>query len=230
MMSDLELSIVMPCLNEADTVAVCVEKAMRTIREHNIAGEVIVADNGSTDGSQDIATKLGARVVPVEAKGYGSALMGASRRREGSSSSWAMRMTATIFSKSPSLSPNCVKASTSYKAVDCRRRWNSRRRRDAVLASLDRKSRADVARAPLVRGAPINDVYCGMRGFTKHWYEKLNQRCTGMEFATEMIIKSSRYRAKMAEVPITLHPDGRKGAQAAPQNFPRRLADAAVVF
>src|SRR5678816_837163 len=76
MMSDLELSIVMPCLNEADTVAVCVEKAMRTIREHNINGEVIVADNGSSDGSQDIATKLGARVVPVEAKGYGSALMG----------------------------------------------------------------------------------------------------------------------------------------------------------
>src|SRR5688500_4143187 len=72
----LELSVVMPCLNEADTLATCIEKAQQALREHNITGEIVVADNGSTDGSQEIALGLGARVVPVEAKGYGNALMG----------------------------------------------------------------------------------------------------------------------------------------------------------
>lgn len=72
----LELSIVIPCLNEADTLATCIEKAQRAMKEHGISGEIIVADNGSTDGSQEIGTRLGARVVPVEAKGYGNALMG----------------------------------------------------------------------------------------------------------------------------------------------------------
>jgi cellulose synthase/poly-beta-1,6-N-acetylglucosamine synthase-like glycosyltransferase len=94
--SSLEVSIVMPCLNEAETLATCIEKAQQALQEYDIAGEVIVADNGSTDGSQMIASRKGARVVEVEAKGYVNALMGGSRRHVVDSSLWEMWMTAMI--------------------------------------------------------------------------------------------------------------------------------------
>src|SRR5687767_7034759 len=210
MMSDLELSIVMPCLNEADTVAVCVEKAMRTIRENNIAGEVIVADNGSTDGSQDIATKLGARVVPVEAKGYGSALMGGIAAARGRFVIMGDADDSYDFLEVPKF---VAKLREGYDIVQgCRLPAGGGTVLPGAMPKLHRwwGNPMFSAMARKWFRTPIHDIYCGLRGFTKSFYEDLNQRCTGMEFATEMIIKASLYHARIAEVPITLHRDGRK--------------------
>jgi glycosyltransferase involved in cell wall biosynthesis len=176
----LELSVVMPCLNEADTVGTCIEKAWQALRKHNIPGEVIVADNGSTDGSQAIARELGARVVNVTTRGYGQALMG---------------------------------GISGFELVQgCRLPWGGGRVLPGAMPFLHRwwGNPMFSLMARIWFGAPIHDVYCGLRGFTKGLYERLDQRCTGMEFATEMIIKSSLYGIRMTEVPISLHPDGRK--------------------
>src|SRR5678816_2780622 len=171
MMSDLELSIVMPCLNEADTVAVCVEKAMRTIRENNIAGEVIVADNGSTDGSQDIATKLGARVVPVEAKGYGSALMGGIGAARGKFVIMGDADDSYDFLEVPKF---VAKLREGFDIVQgCRLPAGGGTVEDGAMPFSHRWI-GNPGLTWLVRhwfAAPINDVYCGMRGFTKAWYE-----------------------------------------------------------
>src|SRR6266496_5917178 len=109
--SALEVSVVMPCLNEADTLEACIAKAQRALGEHRISGEIIVADNGSTDGSQAIATRMGVRLVHVEAKGYGNALMGGIAAARGRFVSWATRTTATIFYSCPVLSTSCAKDS-----------------------------------------------------------------------------------------------------------------------
>lgn len=206
----MELSVVMPCLNEADTVATCVEKAVRAMREAGIAGEVIVADNGSTDGSQDLATAAGARVVPVAAKGYGNALMGGIAAAQGRFVLMGDADDSYDFLEIPKF---VEKLREGYALVQgCRLPWGGG---TVVPGAMPWSHRwiGNPMFSILSRRwfkAPIHDIYCGMRGFTKVHYESLNQRCTGMEFATEMIIKSSLYGAKITEVPITLHPDGRK--------------------
>lgn len=205
-----ELSIVMPCLNEADTLAICIQKAQRSLREANIDGEIIIADNGSTDGSIEIATNLGARVVPVSQKGYGSALMGgiaAARRRY-------VLMGDADDSYDFLETPKFVEKLREGNALvqGCRLPSGRGRVLPGAMPPLHRWW-GNPMFTFLVRWwfrAPIHDVYCGLRGFTKEHYESLDQRCTGMEFATEMIIKSSLNGARIAEVPITLHPDGRK--------------------
>ena len=206
----LELSVVMPCLNEADTVAVCVEKAVRALREARIAGEVIVADNGSTDGSQQLAEAQGARVVPVAAKGYGSALMGgiaAARGRyvlmgdaDDSYDFLAIPQFVAKLREGFDLVQGCRLPGGGGTVAPGAMPWSHRWIGNPMFSRLSR----------LWFRAPIHDIYCGMRGFTKAHYAALDQQCTGMEFATEMIIKSSLYGARIAEVPITLHPDGRK--------------------
>ena len=206
----IELSIVMPCLNEADTLAACITKAHRALGENNVCGEVIVADNGSSDDSPAIARRLGARVVAVAKKGYGNALM------EGIA---AARGTYVIMGD----------ADDSYDFLEVPRLLNKLREGHDLVQGCRLPSGGGTVRAgamPFLHrwwgnpmfsllsrwwfGAPIHDVYCGLRGFRRDFYQRLDQRCTGMEFATEMIIKASLYRAKVAEVPITLHPDGRK--------------------
>jgi glycosyltransferase involved in cell wall biosynthesis len=206
----VELSIVLPCLNEADTVAVCVEKALRSLKEHGIAGEVIVADNGSTDGSQKIAADLGARVVPVSAKGYGNALMGGIAAARGKYVLMADADDSYDLLETPKF---LAKLREGYDLVQgCRLPSGGGTVAKGAMPFLHRWW-GNPMFSIMVRTmfkAPIHDVYCGMRGFSKALYTRLDQRCTGMEFATEMIIKSSLYREKIAEVPITLHPDGRK--------------------
>jgi len=205
----LELSIVMPCLNEADTVRACVRKAKQSLQQLGISGEVIVADNGSTDGSIEIALEEGARVVPVDRKGYGAALMGGIEAARGrfvlmgdADDSYDFTDTAKFYHKlleGADIVQGCRLPSGGGKVMPGAMPWLHQWGNPALTW--------------LVRTmfhSPVHDVYCGMRAFRRDWYLGLNQRCTGMEFATEMIIKSSVFPAKFMEVPITLHPDGRK--------------------
>jgi glycosyltransferase involved in cell wall biosynthesis len=206
----VELSIVMPCLNEADTLETCVRKAQRALRDNDISGEIIIADNGSTDGSQAIASELGARLVHVEAKGYGSALMGGINAARGKYVIMGDADDSYDFLETPKF---VEKLRQGYDLVQgCRLPSGGGRVMPGAMPFLHRwwgnPMFSSLSRVWF--RAPIHDVYCGLRGFTQEHYRKLDQRCTGMEFATEMIIKSSLYKAKIAEVPITLHPDGRK--------------------
>ena len=205
-----ELSVVMPCLNEADTLATCIGKAQRAIEEHGIAAEIIVADNGSTDGSIEIAESMGARVVHISDKGYGNALMGGIAAARGRYLIMGDADDSYDFGEIPKF---IAKLREGHELVQgCRLPRGGGTIMPGAMPPLHRwwgnPMFSFFARHWF--GAPVNDVYCGLRGFSKALYQRLDQRCTGMEFATEMIIKSSLYRARIAEVPITLHPDGRK--------------------
>lgn len=206
----IEVSVVMPCLNEADTLAVCIGKAQRALADAGIVGEVIVADNGSTDASTAIAEGLGARVIAVAAKGYGNALMGGI---EGSRGRFVIMGDADDSYDFLELAKFVAKLREGYDLVQgCRLPSGG----GTVLPGAMPPSHrwfGNPMFSLLVRvmfQAPIHDVYCGLRGFTRALYDRLELRSTGMEFATEMIIKSSLFKVKIAEVPTTLHPDGRK--------------------
>ncbi|HEY8559744.1 MAG TPA: glycosyltransferase family 2 protein [Pyrinomonadaceae bacterium] len=206
----IELSVVMPCLNESDTLAVCIEKARRAMDENGIVGEIIVADNGSTDDSPDIARRLGARVIAVQEKGYGSALMGGIAAAKGRFVIMGDADDSYDFLEIPKF---VGKLREGYDLVQgCRLPSGGGRVLPGAMPWLHRwwGNPMFSALARLWFYAPINDIYCGLRGFTKTHYDSLQLQCTGMEFATEMIIKSSLYNRKLSEVPITLHPDGRK--------------------
>ena len=205
----LELSVVMPCLNEAETLGICVEKARRALEQHSIEGEIIVADNGSTDGSQEIARSLGATVVVVEKRGYGNALMGGIAAARGRYVLMGDADDSYDFLELPRF---VEKLREGFDLVQgCRLERGGGRVMPRAMPMLHRRIGNPVFSWIARRWfrAPINDVYCGLRAFTKAHYHTLGQRCVGMEFATEMIVKSSMLRARIAEVPITLHPDGR---------------------
>lgn len=205
----VELTIVMPCLNEADTLKICIEKALTALSANNISGEVVVADNGSTDGSQEIATSMGARVVNVSARGYGNALMGGIAAARGKYIIMGDADDSYDFLEIPKY---LEKLRQGYDLVQgCRLPSGGGRVMPGAMPFLHRWW-GNPMFSLMARWwfyAPIHDVYCGLRGFTKVLYNRLNLRCTGMEFATEMIIKASLYSEKMTEVPITLHKDGR---------------------
>lgn len=207
--ANVEVSVVMPCLNEADTLAICIKKAHRAFREGGILGEVVVADNGSTDGSAAIALASGARVVPVSARGYGSALMGGIAAARGRYVIMGDADESYDFLEIPKF---VAKLREGYDLVQgCRLEWGGGRIEPGAMPFLHRWW-GNPMFTLIVRkwfGAPVHDVYCGLRGFSREFYERLDQRCTGMEFATEMIIKAGVHRARVAEVPITLHRDGR---------------------
>jgi glycosyltransferase involved in cell wall biosynthesis len=208
--SSVELSVVMPCLNEGDTIAVCIEKAQRALLENNISGEIVVADNGSTDGSQDIALRMGARVVRVDGKGYGNALMGGIAAARGKYVIMGDADDSYDFLEIPRF---VEKLREGYDLVQgCRLPRGGGNIMPGAMPFLHRwwGNPMFSFMARWWFRAPIHDVYCGLRGFSRPFYDRLDQRCTGMEFATEMIIKSSLYGAKIVEVPISLHPDGRK--------------------
>ncbi len=206
----VELSVVMPCLDEEETLGTCIEKAQRVFEENGIAGEIIVADNGSRDGSLEIAEKLGARVVPVACRGYGSALMGGIAAARGRFIIMGDADDSYDFLEIPSF---VAQLRAGFDLVQgCRLPAGGGTVMPGAMPPLHRWLGNPLlsALARLMFRAPVRDAYCGMRGFTRALYESLNLRCTGMEFATEMIIKSSLQGARIAEVPITLHPDGRR--------------------
>lgn len=207
---EIEVSIVMPCLNEADTLASCVAKARRALDASGMRGEVIVADNGSSDGSPEIAERAGAHLVRVAARGYGSALMGGIAAAAGRYVVMGDADDSYDFLETPRFVERLREGCDLVQG--CRLPSGGGRLMPGAMPFLHR-----VLGNPLFSfmarawfGAPIHDVYCGLRGFRKAFYETLDQRCTGMEFAIEMIVKASLHRARMAEVPITLHPDGRR--------------------
>ena len=202
----VELSVVMPCLNEAETLGTCIGKAQQAMREANISGEVIVADNGSTDGSIEIAERLGARVVPVTARGYGNALMGGIAAARGQYIVMGDADDSYDFGHIPRFLEPLRKGA------------------DLVMGNRFRGGIQKNAMPPLHRyfGNPalsrmgriffrsqVGDFYCGLRGFRRDAYERMGLRTTGMEFATEMVVKATVLRLQIAEVPTTLSPDGR---------------------
>jgi hypothetical protein len=200
----------MPCLNEADTLATCIRKARRGMDGAGIVGEVIVADNGSTDASRQIAQAEGARLVQVEARGYGAALMGGIEAAKGR---FVIIGDADDSYDFGEIERFVERLRGGYDLVQgCRLESGGGRILPGAMPVLHRwlgnPMFSRIARSWF--RAPVHDVYCGLRGFTKTFYAQLDQRCTGMEFATEMIIKASLSRARIAEVPITLHPDGRQ--------------------
>ncbi len=202
--------MVIPCLNEADTLADCVGKAQQVIRSNGLVAEVIVADNGSSDGSADIARRLGAKVVSVAARGYGNALMGGIACARGEFIIMGDADGSYDFGEIPLL---LAKLREGYDLVQgCRLPGGGGRILPGAMPFLHRwwgnPFFSLVARHWF--HAPIHDVYCGIRGIRRAAYERLKQQCTGMEFATEMIVKASMFGLRICEVPITLYPDGRQ--------------------
>jgi len=202
----VEVSVVIPCLNEANSLAYCVDKARKALQEAGLSGEVVVADNGSTDGSIEIAEEHGARVIRVEQRGYGAALRAGIAGARGPFIIMGDADDSYDFSDVP-------------RFVEKLREGN-----DIVLGNRFRGEIKPGAMPPLHRyfGNPgltavlntlfhahIGDGYCGMRGFTRGLYDRLDLRSSGMEFALEMVIKSAQIGARMAEIPIVLWPDKR---------------------
>src|SRR5438874_6481585 len=206
----IEVSVVIPCLNEEDTLGSCIEKVRQALREHNITGEIIVADNGSTDSSRTIAQQEGARMVMVKEPGYGSVLMGGIAAATGRFVIIGDADASYDFLEIPNI---IKKLREGFDLVQgCRLPSGGGSIQPGAMPFLHRWI-GNPFFSLLVRKwfhAPINDVYCGLRGFSKAMYQRLDQRCTGMEFATEMIIKASLRHEKIVEVPITLYPDGRR--------------------
>jgi glycosyltransferase involved in cell wall biosynthesis len=205
-MSELLVTILMPCLNEAETLAFCVRQAVAALRDNNIAGEVVVADNGSTDGSQKIATDEGARVVPVPIRGYGAALIAGIEAARGKYILMADADASYHFEHLPRFLP---KLEQGYDLVMGNRFSGSiepgampplhRYLGNPVLSSIGR----------IFFRIPVRDFHCGLRAFRRDPILALNLRTTGMEFASEMVVKSSLAGLRMTEVPTTLSPDGR---------------------
>ena len=196
----------MPCLNEAETLAICVDKALAALRANNIAGEVIVADNGSTDGSQAIAQQHGALVIPVPVRGYGAALSAGIQASRGTYVLMADADDSYEFAHIPRflselrggadlVMGNRFQGGIGPKAMPPLHRYLG----NPVLSVLGR----------LLFHAPVGDFHCGIRGFRKDAYERLGLRTTGMEFASEMVVKASLLGQKISEVPTTLKKDGR---------------------
>jgi glycosyltransferase involved in cell wall biosynthesis len=208
----IELSVVIPCLNEAETIGACVATALRTIGEHNISGEVIVADNGSSDGSTEIALEAGASLVRVATRGYGNALMAGIEAARGNFIIMGDADGSYDFNAIPAFLDQLRRGFDLVQG--CRLPAGGGTVAPGAMPFLHRHLGNPLFSFLARRwfSSSIHDVYCGLRGFTKSHYQRLEQRCTGMEFATEMIIKSCLFGAQVAEVPIVLHPDGRSRA------------------
>ena len=208
--NQIELSVVMPCLNEADTLEVCIQKAQTAMQGAQIVGEVIVADNGSTDESIQIAERMGARVIHVDQRGYGHALQAGIAAARGTYILMGDADDSYDFLEIPSF---IEKLRAGHQLVQgCRLPSGGGTIKKGAMPFLHRWW-GNPMFSFMVRKmywSPIHDVYCGMRGFTRGFYERNRPIAGGMEFATEMIIRASIHGEDIAEVPITLHPDGRK--------------------
>jgi len=202
----IELTILMPCLNEAETLAVCVQKAMGFLERSGVVGEVLIADNGSTDGSQLIAEDNGARVVAVPERGYGAALIGGIAAARGryvimgdADDSYDFESLDTMVERLRAgdelVMGNRFRGGIKRGAMPVLHRYLG----NPVLSFLGR----------LLFRIPVGDFHCGLRGFSREAALKLRLKSTGMEFASEMVVKAAFHGLRMAEVPTILSPDGR---------------------
>jgi hypothetical protein len=202
----LELTILMPCLNEAETIEICVKKAKGYLDSSGIRGEVVIADNGSTDGSQALAQKCGARVVPISKRGYGAALLGGIQAARGT---FIIMGDADDSYDFTALDPFVAKLREGYELVMGNR----------FLGGIKPKAMPPLHRYlgnPVLTGigrllfrSASGDFHCGLRGFKRSSILSLDLTSPGMEFASEMVVKASLRRLRMTEVPTTLSPDGR---------------------
>ncbi|MFV9552131.1 glycosyltransferase family 2 protein [Algibacter sp. PT7-4] len=203
---NLELSIVMPCLNEAETIAVCVEKAKKFMANNNINGEVVIGDNGSTDGSQDIARNLGAVVVDVKKKGYGNASRGAIDASKGK-----YIITADTDDSHDILNLDAfVEKLREGNHLVMGNRFKGEKNKEA-MPFLHRYLGNPVLTflGNLFFNTNVGDFHCGLRGFTRKAYDEMNLSTSGMEFASEIIVKASMLNLNISEVPTTVFPAGR---------------------
>jgi glycosyltransferase involved in cell wall biosynthesis len=201
-----ELTILMPCLNEARTLGRCILKARNFLDENHISGEVLIADNGSTDGSQQIASNMGARIVHIDQKGYGWALRGGIEAAKGK---YIIMGDSDDSYDLYHLMPFVEKLRDGYDLVMGNRfkggiapgamPWHHRFIGNPILSGLGK----------LFFRIPVNDFHCGLRGFSKDAIERMNLQTTGMEFASEIVVKAALMKMKISEVPTTLSPDGR---------------------
>src|SRR5215831_12740888 len=202
----VEVSVVIPCLNEANSLGFCIDKAVTAFRASGLSGEAIVADNGSTDGSIQIAEAHGARVVPVEERGYGSALRAGIAAARGPFIIMGDADDSYDFSEVPRFAEmlrqgydvvmgNRFRGEIKPRAMP----WHHKYIGNPGLTAL----------LNLFFRAGIGDSHCGMRGFTRVVYERMDLRSTGMEFASEFVIKAAQLGAKTSEIPITLWKDKR---------------------
>ena len=202
----VEVSVVIPCLNEVNSIAICIDKAIVALAQHGFSGEVIVADNGSTDGSIELAEAHGARVVRVPERGYGSALRGGIREAKGAFVIMGDADDSYDFAEIPRfieqwregcdvVMGNRFRGGIRSGAMP----WHHRYIGNPGLTAL----------LNLFFRAGISDSHCGMRGFSRATYDRLDLRSTGMEFASEFIIKAAQIGSRIAEVPVTLRPDKR---------------------
>src|SRR5688572_4003226 len=202
----LELTLLMPCLDEARTVGACVEQARRFLESHGIAGEVLVADNGSRDGSREVAERAGARMVRIEERGYGAALAGGIAAARGrfvimgdsdASYDWSalMPFVERLRSGDELVMGNRFSGSIRSGAMPFLHRYLG----NPFLTALGRR----------FFGSTSGDVYCGLRGFSRQAALRMSLRSKGMEFALEMLVKATLLGLRVSEVPIVLSPDGR---------------------
>jgi glycosyltransferase involved in cell wall biosynthesis len=203
---EIELSVVMPCLNESATVGSCVRKALGAMRQHGIRGEVIVADNGSTDGSRELAAEAGAHLVAVETRGYGSALRAGIAAARGR---FVLMGDADDSYDFTHLDRFVEKLREGYDLVMGNRFQGGIL--PGAMPPLHRYLGTPVLTAitRLFFRSPVGDINCGLRGFRKEAIEGLGLRTLGMEYAGEMIVKASTFGLRITEIPTTLAPDGR---------------------
>src|SRR6266700_13295 len=201
-----DVSVVIPCLNEAQSVGLCIDKALAAFREHGIRGEVVVSDNGSTDGSIEIAKLHGARVVHATTRGYGNALRKGIEEARGEFIIMGDADDSYDFTEVPKF----VEKWRSGSEFVMGNRFAGGIKPGAMPVSHQFVGNPALT-AILNRffNVGIGDAYCGMRGFTKRIYQSIDPRTTGMEFALELVIKASKMGANVTEVPITLWPDKR---------------------
>jgi len=207
--ADPELSIVMPCLNEAETLETCIRKARSFLAAAGIDGEVVIADNGSTDGSQEIAIRAGARVVDVPTRGYGSALMSGFEAARGR---YVIMGDADDSYDFSNLGAFVEKLRKGFDLVMGNR----------FLGGIKPGAMPPLHRYlgnPVLSGigriffrSPIGDFHCGLRGFSREAVRRMELQTTGMELASEMVVKATLLGMRVAEVPTTLSPDGRTRA------------------
>ena len=203
---EIELSIIMPCLNEAETLETCIRKAQAYLHRSGVRGEVLIGDNGSTDGSQEIATRCGARVVAIPLRGYGAALYGATQAARGKYCIMGDSDDSYDFTN---LDGFLEKLRAGYDLVMGNRfageikpgamPWKNRYIGNPILSTIGKT----------LFSSPMGDFHCGIRGYSKAAFQRMDLRTTGMEYASEMVIKATILKLKITEVPTTLSPDGR---------------------